>query len=107
METSFVELKQKEVVNVKDGKRLGRIIDIAFCCPEGRITGIIVPGGKSFLFSKNELFIDWGSITKIGEDAILVDIAPAPKPIKGGRRGCEPPPQNGNRQCRRNFDDYE
>jgi len=107
METSFGELKQKEVINVKDGKRLGRAIDMVFCCPEGRITGIVVPGGKGFFFGKSELFIDWGSITKIGEDAILVDVAPVPKPIKGGRRGCEQPPPQNNRQCRRNFDDYE
>lgn len=106
METSFCELKQKEVINVKDGKRLGRIVDIVFCCPEGKITGIVVPGGRSFLFSKNEMFIDWRNIEKIGEDAILVDIAPAPKPVKNMRRGEAPPPPN-NQPCRRNYDDYE
>lgn len=106
METSFVELKQKEVVNVKDGKRLGKAIDIVFCCPEGKITGITVPGGKSCFFNKGEMFIDWRSITKIGEDTVLVEIAPIPKPVKNGRRIAEtppPPPQQG----RRSYDEYE
>jgi len=105
METSFCELKQKEVINVKDGKRLGKIVDIVFCCPEGKITGIVVPGGRSFLFSKNEVFIDWRNINKIGEDAILVDMPPSSGPVKNGRRGEAPPPPNPS--CRRSYDDYE
>jgi len=106
METSFDELRQKEVINVKDGKKLGKTVDIVFSCPEGKIAGIVVPGGKSFLFSKNELFIDWRSIAKIGEDAVLVDIPPTIKPLKGGKRGEVPPPPPPQ-QCRRGYDEYE
>ena len=42
---TFCELKEKEVVNVIDGRRLGRLLDIAFT-PGGKITGLIVPGEK-------------------------------------------------------------
>ena len=45
---TFCELKEKETVNVVDGKRLGKILDMAFT-PGGQITGIIVPGDRKFL----------------------------------------------------------
>ena len=48
METSFCELKGKEVINVVDGKRLGHITDIVFDLPTGQISGLIVPGDKNF-----------------------------------------------------------
>ena len=30
MELSFLDLKEREIINVYDGKKLGRIIDIVF-----------------------------------------------------------------------------
>lgn len=77
MEMSFCKLKNKDVVNVCDGKNYGNITDIIFdtCC--GKILGIIVPCNKSFfqLFkSSNDLFIPYNRICKIGKDIILVDI---------------------------------
>ena len=43
METSFCELKGTEVINITDGKRLGRIVDIVFDTKFGRLLGIVVP----------------------------------------------------------------
>ncbi len=77
METGYCQLKQKEVVNVKDGKKLGRVCDVVFTFPEGKTLGIVVPGGKGFF--RPNLFIDLCSIVKIGEDAILVEVRPDPK----------------------------
>jgi len=71
------EFKQKEVVNIQNGKRLGVTIDYEFDLRAGRITGIIVPSGAKFsLLSKNEqgLFIPWERIKKIGDDVILVEL---------------------------------
>lgn len=77
METSFCELRGKEVINIIDGKRLGRIIDIVFetCC--NRILGFVVPSqNKSWnIFKSNEdIFIPCQDICKIGEDVILVRV---------------------------------
>ena len=77
MEISFCKLKNKDVVNVCDGKNYGPIIDIVFdtCC--GRILGLIVPCNKNFfnIFkSSNDIFIPYNRICKIGKDIILVDI---------------------------------
>ena len=77
METTFCELKGKEVINVNDGKRLGRIIDLVFetnCC---KVLGFIVPCyNKSWNIFKqtDDIFIPCKNICKIGDDVILVDI---------------------------------
>ena len=47
---TFCELREKEVINIVDGKKLGRILDIAFT-RQGTIVGIIVPGEKKFFKS--------------------------------------------------------
>ena len=76
-ECSFLELRCKEVVNVVDGKRLGHITDVVFDLQTAKITGLVVPGNKSFwnvFKSGMELFIPLSQIVKVGEDAILVEL---------------------------------
>ena len=75
-ELTFCELREKEVVNVTDGKRLGRIIDMALTF-SGHVCGIVVPGDKKLMkcvAGKESIFIPWSSICKIGDDVILVDL---------------------------------
>ena len=97
METSFSELRTKEVINTADGRRLGKVCDLVFCYPENRVLGIVGPGGRGFGFWKSEQFIDMKNIIKIGDDVILVNFNMPPKPCghKHGR-GCgggnTPPP---------------
>jgi len=79
MELSFCELRAKEVVNICDGKKMGNIIDLIFDCNCARITGLVVPGEKSFIsFFKghNDIFIPYNKIRKIGTDIILVELTP-------------------------------
>ncbi|MBQ8431217.1 MAG: YlmC/YmxH family sporulation protein [Clostridia bacterium] len=77
METTFCELKGKEVINVLDGKRLGRIIDIVFETKCGKILGLVVPNYcKSWNIFKqaDDIFIPFSNVCKIGDDVILVEI---------------------------------
>ncbi len=78
MELTFKDLTKKDVVNVVDGKNLGRITDIKLSFPKGVLVGIIVPGRKTnivtSLFCKSQIYIDRSLIVKIGGDAILVKI---------------------------------
>ncbi len=77
METTFCEIKNKEVINVIDGRRLGHVIDIVFEQNCGKILGFIVPGTeKSWnLFKQCEnIFIPYCNICKIGDDVILVEL---------------------------------
>ena len=82
-ELTFCELRGKEIVNVADGKRLGRIIDLALTC-NGRVLGFMAPGDKSAIKSlggKDSVFIPWQNIAKIGDDVILVNLMVGSFPI--------------------------
>ncbi len=77
METTFTELRNKEVINVLSGKLLGNICDVVIDLKKNCILGYVVPGSKSVfnLFKRcEELFIPSSSICKIGEDVILVEV---------------------------------
>lgn len=71
------ELRQKEVINCKDGERLGFVGDIEFNCISGSIEKLIVPGPCKlwgFLGREKEYVIPWRNICQIGTDVVLVDI---------------------------------
>lgn len=70
------DLRQKEVININDGRRLGLVMDIQYDFTTGRLTHIIVPGGGRFLGlfkTEDDFIIPWSKIKKIGDDVILVD----------------------------------
>ena len=72
-----MDFKHKEVININDGKRLGFVQDVCANLETGRITSIIVPGGKKLMsmFAKeDDIVIEWEKIKCIGDDIILVDI---------------------------------
>ena len=69
-------LIDKEVINVRDGSRLGTVCDVSVDCCDGKIKHIIVPavtGIFSFFGKKKEYCIDWCNVVKIGSDIVLVD----------------------------------
>lgn len=69
---TYSALREKEVINLCDGRRLGFICDLELC--NGRITAIVVPGeGALFGFGRcARIVIPWEKIETIGSDAILV-----------------------------------
>ena len=72
-----LDFKHKEVINMKNAKRLGYVQDVTADFDTGRIKEIIVPGNTKFfnLFTTgNEVIIPWSSIRVIGDDIILVEI---------------------------------
>jgi YlmC/YmxH family sporulation protein len=77
IQLTFCELRKKDVINLIDGRRLGRIIDVIFNI-KGHIEGFIVPGIRKWTFFKacDNIFIKWCDIKKIGEDVILVELRP-------------------------------
>jgi len=75
---SFSEMRQKDVINICDGKRLGRPIDLilndANC-----VEAIVVPaqnGGilRFFRPDKDGCVIPWNRVRRIGDDVILVEV---------------------------------
>ena len=85
METTFLEMRAKEVINVVDGRLLGHIIDVVFDIRTSRILGFVVPASKGFwgcFKPSQEIFIPYCNICKIGEDVMLVELYNLPKNIK-------------------------
>lgn len=73
------EIGGKEIVNLHDGSSLGLISesDLLINKRTGRIHSLLIPEKKGIfsLFSDNSLIeIPWGSIKKIGNDMIIIDL---------------------------------
>ena len=101
MELTYKELAKRDVINVADGRCLGRIINIKFKFPQGVIVGIYVPARKNkglfWFLDRSTLYIDVSKIVKIGGDVILVDIkcgetCAQSTPIKKPSKQCPPNP---------------
>ena len=75
--TKFSKLRQKEVVNIIDGSRLGVICDLILDECTGKICALLVPGPSRFAFffkGDRDIIIPFKNIVKIGDDVILVEI---------------------------------
>ena len=96
MELSFSDLRKREVINMVDGRSLGRVCDLSLDFPEGILTGIFVPGrrnrGLFHLFDKTKIFIPENNIVKIGGDVILVDLKCGEVCLPSSKRRQPPPP---------------
>jgi len=73
----YSELKCKDVVNIKDCRKLGKVCDLEFDPCSGCICKIMVPGCNrmlNFLNCEPDIVIPFKDIRQIGPDIILVDI---------------------------------
>jgi len=69
------ELQSKDVVNIGNGRKLGRIYDLELDLRRGRIRALIIPGDArlfGWISNGREWVIPWHRIVKIGSDVILV-----------------------------------
>lgn len=90
------DLRDKDVINVADARRLGYVTDVDVDPETGRIVALICPGaGRWFgLFGgRSEQVIPWERVLRIGPDVILVDLGEGPSGLtdlrgrgKGGPR---------------------
>lgn len=84
MSLFLADIRNKEVINMSTGIRLGYVSDVEVDVSTGQIISIVVPGPSRYLglLGREEDFvIPWKKIGRIGEDIILVDI-----PQERGRR---------------------
>lgn len=72
------ELRQKEIINLFDGARLGYACEFEFDISDGHICALIVPKSTGFLGLGREcsIVIPWCRIECVGEDTILVKLSP-------------------------------
>ncbi|MDR3090676.1 MAG: YlmC/YmxH family sporulation protein [Clostridiales bacterium] len=67
---------KKEVINIRDGARLGFICDLEVDCESGAIEALIVPAPAKFFGvfgGGKEYRVPWKCIKQIGDDIILID----------------------------------
>ena len=75
---SFSEIRRKDVINIVDGRKLGRPIDLVLngsACAEA----LVVPGRSGGLLGflrqdREGCVIPWGRVRRIGDDVILVEV---------------------------------
>lgn len=74
---STMDVRNKEVINIYDGKSIGFVEDLEIDLIKGTVEGIVVPTPRkflSFLGKNEEQVIRWKDIKRIGDDVVLVDI---------------------------------
>ncbi len=74
----FSDFRQKEVIDITSGERLGFVSDVEFSEGDGALAGILLPGAGRFfglLASRDSLFVPWENIEKIGDDIVLVRLS--------------------------------
>ena len=77
MTANSMQLQERQVVNIADGKCLGNLKDIELNIWTGRIESLVLPAINGFwnrLQNSGELVISWDKVVRIGVDVILVDV---------------------------------
>lgn len=72
----FGDLQSKDVINVVDGSKLGKITDLEFDPTSGKITAISIQSSlrfANFFSSNNNIVIPWNQIVKIGGEVVIVN----------------------------------
>lgn len=72
------ELQKKDIINIKDGKKIGKIIDVYFDEISGYMIKFVIEKThfvKSLFSNTDEIVIKFSQIKKMGEDVILIDIS--------------------------------
>lgn len=68
------ELQTRDVVNVNNGNKLGRITDIEIDFDTGKILEITITKYKNILgLGENKIKLSWDKIEKIGGEVIIVN----------------------------------
>ncbi|HBL35569.1 MAG TPA: YlmC/YmxH family sporulation protein [Firmicutes bacterium] len=71
------ELREREVINIIDGKKLGFTSDLEIDPITGKIIALVLPAPGRFrwlLGKTGEVIIPWRQIKKLGSDVILVEL---------------------------------
>lgn len=70
------ELREKEVIDLSDGSRVGYVGDVVLELTEGRVSALVVPGRLrlfGLLGREPDRVYPWSAVRRVGEDAVLVE----------------------------------
>jgi YlmC/YmxH family sporulation protein len=85
----ITDLRYKEVVNVRDGACLGCVSDIEVDTVTAKVCSLIIYGRCrlfGLFFREEDTVVRWCDIEIIGEDAILVNMRPEARELRGGKK---------------------
>ncbi len=88
MKCTLSEMRQKEIINIRTGERLGYADDLEFDTDDASVKAIIIYGRSRFfglLGREEDLIIRCKDIEVIGEDVLLIsseEVEPAKAHIK-------------------------
>ncbi len=76
---SFSDLKQKDVINICDGRKLGKPIDLILS-EQACVEALVVPGASGGILGllrpdHEGYVIPWRQVRRIGDDVILVEVS--------------------------------
>lgn len=92
MNCCVTDLRNKEVINSKNGCRLGQVCDVEIDTCTGCIVSIIIWGRPKcfgFFGREEDIKICWNEIEVIGDDTILVSCEPSAGKQKPRRSALE------------------
>ena len=75
--TNYMDLLEKDIVNMKNGEIIGRFDDVELDVNKGKITAFYIEEGSKFmgiLGKTKSRRIMWEDIIRIGIDVIIVNI---------------------------------
>lgn len=76
MKQCIEDMREKEVISILDGSRLGMVSDIEIDTVTASLTALIVYGRPKlfgFLGREEDVVIPWENVKLIGDDTVLVD----------------------------------
>ena len=79
MNCRIIEMRNREVISLKDGSRLGYVCDVEIDSCSGKLTSIIIYGKPrlwGLLGKEPDMVIPWEEIQVFGDETILVSCDP-------------------------------
>lgn len=73
------DLRNKEVINVRDGERIGFVSDVELDTHTAALTAVVIYGRLRFLGllgREPDIVVPWRDISLIGSDTVLVNYEP-------------------------------
>jgi YlmC/YmxH family sporulation protein len=82
----FTQLAGKEIINLRDGQRLGRLGDCDLAIDEGGgIVSMLVPARQSVWRTGRDAEIPWAAIRRVGPEVLIVELELEELPRRSGR----------------------
>lgn len=88
MNCRIVDMRHKEVINIKDGTRIGCVCDVEIDTASAKVVAIVIYGRLrcfGLLGREDDIVIKWQDIQVIGDDTILVTYSGMFRPRKSPR----------------------